>query len=138
MRAGGLRQQFALPVVYFEMVLYEAIWDIKAMWQELKNKISSLANQNEEFSDDDKSYIRLVMIINTELNKMFETEISSKIVITAPIKYCNMSRFTDQTKKMFTRSFAGVIREQLKDKCILHGIDLVEINLKDTGDICSC
>ena len=65
MRAGGLRQQLNLPVVYFEMAIFEAIWDIKAMWQNLKNKITSLANQNEDLSDDDKSYIRLVMKINS-------------------------------------------------------------------------
>lgn len=65
MRASGMRQQLDLPVVYFEMALFEAIWDIKAMWQNLKNKISSLASQNEDLSDDDKSYIRLVMKINS-------------------------------------------------------------------------
>lgn len=47
------------------MALFEAIWYIKVMWQNLKNKITSLANQNEDLSDDDKSYIRLVMKINS-------------------------------------------------------------------------
>lgn len=65
MRASGMRQQLNLPVVYFEMALFEAIRDIKAMWQNLKNKIMSLTNQSVELSDDDKSYIRLVMKINS-------------------------------------------------------------------------
>lgn len=39
---------------------------------------------------------------------------------------------------MFTRSFSGVIRKRLRDKCAAYGIDLVEINSKDTGDVCSC
>lgn len=344
MRAGGMRQQLDLPVVYFEMALFEAVWDIKAMWQNLKNKITLLANQNENLSDDDKSYIRLVMrinsvysailndrqydmpqkaaklnidvkklnnrikrwtrkykvspvseasntfrvtpggysyknggirlvsrvdrkrvfiplrdatpfkrqlniivmddyikiavpidkdidfhhdycttiyahigykdmitlsngavygadlntlvlpeterladknrvrhktysvysqciengdikkaeriqlnnlgkvkydkqkhkkraetvtFINTALNKMLESEKPSKIVITAPIKHFNMNKYSKQTKKMFTRSFSGVIRERLKDKCIANGIELIEINSRDTGAICS-
>ncbi|MGN0638255.1 MAG: zinc ribbon domain-containing protein [Huintestinicola sp.] len=65
MRAGGMRQQLGLPAVYFEMALFEAIWDIKAMWQNLKNKIMSLANRNEQLTADDKSYIRIVLKINS-------------------------------------------------------------------------
>jgi len=65
MRTSGLRQQLNLPVVYFEMALFEAIWDIKAMWQNLKNKIMSLTNQSETLSDDDKSYIRIILKINS-------------------------------------------------------------------------
>ncbi|MGN0613858.1 MAG: zinc ribbon domain-containing protein [Porcipelethomonas sp.] len=65
MRASGLRQQLDMPVVYFEVALLEAARDIRAMWQNLKNKIMSLTNQSETLSDDDKSYIRLVMKINS-------------------------------------------------------------------------
>lgn len=68
---------------------------------------------------------------------MLETEKPAKIVITSPVKYLNMNKFSKQTKKMFTRSFSGVIRERLKDKCIANGIELIEINSRDTGAICS-
>lgn len=65
MRTSGLRQQLELPVVYFEMALFEAIWDIKAMWKSVKSKLMSVTNRHEGLSADEKSYIRLVLSINS-------------------------------------------------------------------------
>lgn len=69
---------------------------------------------------------------------MLETEKPNKIVITAPVKYPDRYKYKKQTKKMFTRSFSGVIRERLRKKCAENAIELIEINSKDTGDVCSC
>ncbi|MGN0604495.1 MAG: zinc ribbon domain-containing protein [Oscillospiraceae bacterium] len=40
-------------------------------------------------------------------------------------------------QKNVHKKLSGVIRERLKDKCIANGIELIEINSRDTGAICS-
>lgn len=57
-----------------------------------------------------KKRAETITFINASLNKMLETEKPSRIVITAPVKHFNINKFAKQTKKMFTRSFSGVIR----------------------------
>ncbi|MGN1085867.1 MAG: zinc ribbon domain-containing protein [Porcipelethomonas sp.] len=74
MRASGMRQQLNLPAVYFEMALFEAIWSIKAMWQNIRSRIVSLANQSDNLSDDEKSYIRIVMKINSVYSAILSSQ----------------------------------------------------------------
>lgn len=44
------------------------------MWQNLKNKLMTFTNQSENLSADDKSYIRLVLRINS----VFSARINDK------------------------------------------------------------
>lgn len=65
MRYCGLRQQLALPVVYYELAIAEAVSDIRGMWGILKNKIRDLIKENENLSPEDRLYIRTVLKMNS-------------------------------------------------------------------------
>ena len=75
--------------------------------------------------------------INHELNIMIEKEKPIRIVITSPIKKSQTGMLTKKIGVLFSRSFNGYIRERLKYKCRINGIELVEINSKGTGSVCS-
>lgn len=82
MRYCGLRQQLALPVVYYELAIAEAVSDIKGMWGVLKNKIRDLINENENLSAEDRLYIRTILKINTSFSAVLnhqEYEMPDKV-----------------------------------------------------------
>ena len=75
--------------------------------------------------------------INAELNRMLEAENPSRIVITRPVpKHPGLS-LSPQANRKLARSFGGYIRKRLGEKCRLRGIELVAINSKGTGSLCS-
>lgn len=45
MRYCGLRQQLNLPVVYYELAIFDALRDIKSMWSNLKDRIAALVKK---------------------------------------------------------------------------------------------
>ena len=61
MRYCGLRQQLNLPVVYYELAIFDALRDIKSMWSNLKNRIAALVKQNENLTQDDRIYLFTVL-----------------------------------------------------------------------------
>ena len=61
MRHCGLREQLNLPSVYYELAVRDAVTDIKGMWSVLKNKIRTLITVNENFSPEDRMYLRTVL-----------------------------------------------------------------------------
>lgn len=61
MRYCGLRAQLNLPVVYYELAVAEAVTEIRSMWGMLRNKIRIRIKENENLTDDDRHYIRLVL-----------------------------------------------------------------------------
>ena len=63
MRYCGLRQQLNLPVVYYELAIFDALRDIKSMWSNLKKRIAALVKQNENLTQDDRIYLFAVLII---------------------------------------------------------------------------
>ncbi len=76
--------------------------------------------------------------INTEINRMFASEKPQRIVITKPITI-NKTKLPSKTaNRNMTRNFNGYVRERLAYKCRLNAIELVEINSKGTGVLCSC
>ena len=84
-----------------------------------------------------KERARAETFINTEINKMLVTEKPNKIVITRPIMINKSKLSVKSSNRMMTRSFNGYIRERLSYKCRIHSIELIEINSKGTGSVCS-
>lgn len=69
---------------------------------------------------------------------MLAQEKPKKIIITRPVMI-NRTKFPSKSaKRNRTRSFNRFIRERLSYKCQVHSIELVEMNSKGTGSICSC
>lgn len=75
--------------------------------------------------------------INAELNRMIEMENPKRIVITKPVLKQSSGFYSAEVKRRLTRSFSGYIRKRLEEKCWLYGIELVSINSKGTGRLCS-
>lgn len=59
----GLRGELGLPSVYFYLAVFEALGDIKTQWTMVKTNISRLAGQNENFSQEEKHYLRFLLKI---------------------------------------------------------------------------
>lgn len=87
--------------------------------------------QKEREREKTKTYI------NSELNRMIETEKPARIVITRPVTRNRTKIYARSANRKMTRSFGGYIRERLAYKCKIHSIELVEISSKHTGQKCS-
>lgn len=86
----------------------------------------------------EKERAKTQTFINTEINRMFAVEKPERIVITKPVTIKKTKLPSKSVNRKLTRSFNGYIRERLSYKCRLHSIELVEMNSKGTGGICSC
>lgn len=86
----------------------------------------------------DKERAKTEIYINTEINRMIESEKPGRIVITRPLTVGRTKLPSKSANRKMTRSFNGYIRERLSYKCRIHSIDLIEINSKGTGSVCSC
>lgn len=75
--------------------------------------------------------------INAEINRMFREEKPAKIVITRPVTKNRAKNYSETLNRKLSRSFRGYIRDQLIFKCRLNTVELIEINSKGTGSICS-
>jgi len=84
-----------------------------------------------------KERARTETFINTEINKMLAFEKPNRIVITRPIMINKTKLPSRSANRKMTRSFNGYIRERLSHKCRVNAIELVEINSRGTGTVCS-
>ena len=75
--------------------------------------------------------------INAELNRMIKTEKPKLIVITKPVTKNKTKNYSKGLNLRLSRSFREFIRQRLAYKCREHGIELIEINSKGTGSVCS-
>lgn len=88
-------------------------------------------------SQKEKEKRRTTNFINAEINRMFRTEKPARIVITRPVIKNKRKLYSSSGNRKLTRNFRGYIRERLAYKCQVNTIELVEINSKGTGKICS-
>ncbi len=73
--------------------------------------------------------------INAGLNRMLAEEKPRRIVVASPIT--NRTKFrSKEANRRQTESLRGYIRGRLRQKCALHGVELVEISPKGTGSVC--
>ena len=75
--------------------------------------------------------------INSEINRMIETEKPARIVITRPVTRNKTRIYARSANRKMARSFNGYIRERLAYKCKVHSIELMEISSRHTGQKCS-
>lgn len=87
--------------------------------------------QKEKEREKTKTYI------NSEINRMIESEKPARIVITRPVTRNKTKIYAKSANRKMTRRFNGYIRERLSYKCKVHSIELVEISSKHTGQRCS-
>ena len=85
----------------------------------------------------EKERAKTEAFINTEINKMLAAEKPNRIVITKPITINKAKLPKKSSNRKIVRSFNGYIRDRLLYKCRIHSIELIEINSKGTGSICS-
>lgn len=88
-------------------------------------------------SQKEKEKGKTTTFINSEINRMLEKEKPAKIVTTRPVTKNKTKIYAKSVNRKLTRSFQSYIRERLSYKCRVHSIELVEINSKGTGKICS-
>lgn len=81
----------------------------------------------------DKTYT----FINAEINRMLEEEKPKQIIITRPVTKNKTVFKGKKINRKIARSFQGYIRERLKYKCQINGIEIIEINSKGIGNTCS-
>lgn len=86
----------------------------------------------------EKERAKTQVLINTEINRMLATEKPGRIVITKPVTVGKTKLASKSANRNMTRSFYGYVRERLSYKCRIQSIEIVEINSKGTGSICSC
>lgn len=94
MTGSRFRETLGMPSVYFYLAIFDALGDIKCQWTRTKTKILKLLNQNREFSEDDKHYLRFLL----KVNKVFEAVLNKKAVqlpITLQKQYENVSAQVD-------------------------------------------
>ena len=87
--------------------------------------------QKEKERERTKNYI------NTEINRMIESEKPVRIVITKPVTRNKTKIYARSANRKIARSFDGYIRKRLAYKCKVHTIELMEISSKHTGQRCS-
>lgn len=85
----------------------------------------------------EKEKVRTTDFINSEINRMIKEEKPARIVITKPVTKNRTKIYSKSANRKLARSFNGYIRKRLAYKCRIHSIELVELNSRHTGSICS-
>ncbi len=97
------------------------------------NNLGKLKYDNQK----EKERRKTTTFINSELNRMLESEKPAKIVITKPVTKNKTKIYVKSVNRKLARNFQSYIRERLDYKCRVHSIELIEMNSKGTGKICS-
>lgn len=84
-----------------------------------------------------KEQARIETYVNGELNRMLEAEKPEKIVITRPLTINKTPLKYKTSNRKVTEGPQSYVRKRLTQKCDANGIQLVEINSKGTGNVCS-
>lgn len=105
--------------------------------QKIENIEANNLGRRKYDSQKEKEKRRTTNYINAEINRMFRIEKPACIVITKPVTKNKTKLYSKSNNRKLTRNFRGYIRERLAYKCQINAIELVEINSKGTGKICS-
>ncbi len=76
MTKSGLRAQLGLPSVYFYLAIFEALGEIKSQWSRTKAKVLELTGKNENFTPEEKHYLRFLL----RVGNAFEAVLNEKPV----------------------------------------------------------
>ena len=61
MTKSGFRAELGLPSVYFYLAMFEALVEIRGQWSRTKSKVLELVGKNENFTPEEKHYLRFVL-----------------------------------------------------------------------------
>lgn len=99
-------------------------------------KINNLGNK--KYSRQKKcEQARMETYINAELNRMLETEKPERIVVARPLIINKKKLGCKASNRKMTEGCRGYVRKRLREKSQINDVELVEINSKGTGFICS-
>ena len=70
MTGSGLRISMGMPSVYFYLAVFDALGDIKSQWTRTKSKVINLVGRNENFTPEDKHYLRFVLKIHNAFEQV--------------------------------------------------------------------
>ena len=76
MTASGYREKLGLPSVYFYLAVFDALGDIKGRWTKTKSKLAGLVGGNENFTAEEKHYLRFALKVDT----VFDAALNQKPV----------------------------------------------------------
>ncbi|MEY8506702.1 zinc ribbon domain-containing protein [Lachnospiraceae bacterium 42-17] len=82
MTKSGIRLSLNMPSVYFYLAVFDALGDIKSQWTRTKSKILELLNKNENFTSDEKHYLRFLLKVNNAFEQVLggrEIELKKEI-----------------------------------------------------------
>lgn len=97
MTGSGLRAELSMPSVYFYRAVFDALGDIKSQWARTKCKLVKLIGKNENFTPEEKHYLRFLI----KANNAFEAVLSRKPVLLPSEmqpKYDELAALTDVEK----------------------------------------
>ncbi|GFI43715.1 hypothetical protein IMSAGC018_01390 [Lachnospiraceae bacterium] len=77
MTKTGLRETLGMPSVYFYLAVFDALGDIKCQWTKTKSEILKIVGQKEEFTEEEKHYLRFLL----KVNNAFEAVLNRKPVL---------------------------------------------------------
>lgn len=101
MTKSGLRSKLNLPSVYFYLAVFDALGDIKSQWTRTKSKILELVRKNENFTTEEKHYLRFILKVSNAFEQVInektvelKKEIQSQyIVLAAEVDTARMNRY---------------------------------------------
>lgn len=70
MTKSGLRLKLKMPSAYFYLAVFDALGDIKSQWTRTKSKILELINKNENFTADEKHYLRFLLKVSNAFEQV--------------------------------------------------------------------
>ena len=70
MTGSGLRISMGMPSVYFYLAVFDALGDIKSQWTRTKSKVINLVGRNENFTPEDKHYLRFLLKIHNAFEQV--------------------------------------------------------------------
>ncbi len=112
MTGSGYRETLGMPSVYFYLAVFDALAEIKSQWTRTKSKIVKLVNKNEDFTDEEKHYLRFLL----KVSNAFDAVLNQKPVeLTAALqKQYRMLAEPVDTEKMHRYISRQVRKHQVK------------------------
>lgn len=74
MTRSGVREEIGMPSVYFYLAVFDALGDIKGQWTRTKSEILKRAGRNEEFSPEERHYLRFLL----KVDNAFQAAVNQK------------------------------------------------------------
>lgn len=142
MTDSGLREELAMPSVYFYRAVFDALGDIKCQWSKTKTKILKLIGQHESFTAEEKHYLRFLI----RFGNAFEAVINQKPVQMVPkmqVRYEELVERVDAEKlhkylcRQVRKHHIRTLHTDAADGFFITGL-AYRYGLKDTGGKTGC